>query len=95
MQILVSSPVDGNAQARVSTFFNKHKQLKSTKMSLDVPYYVYNLNVKLESSDFYALIDELKNIDVKMILDAEAARYCGKKYNKELDCILDHIIEVG
>ena len=48
MQILVSTPVDGNTQARVSTFFNKNEQLERVKMSLKVPYYIYDLNEKLD-----------------------------------------------
>ena len=95
MQILVSTPVDGNTQARVSTFFNKNEQLERVKMSLKVPYYIYDLNVKLERDQLNDLLDKLKSTEVKIILDAEAAKFCKKKYDRSLDEILDHVIAVG
>lgn len=95
MQILVSTPVDGNTQARVSTFFNKNEQLERVKLSLKVPYYIYDLNVKLEREQLNDLLDKLKSTEVKIILDAEAAKFCKKKYDKSLDEILDHVIAVG
>lgn len=95
MQILVSTPVDGNTQARVSTFFNKNEQLERVKLSLKVPYYIYDLNVKLEREQLNDLLDKLKSTEVKIILEAEAAKFCKKKYDRSLDYILDHIIAVG
>ncbi len=95
MQILVSTPVDGNTQARVSTFFNKNEQLERVKLSLKVPYYIYDLNVKLEREQLNDLLDKLKSTEVKIILDAEAAKFCKKKYDRSLDEILDHVIAVG
>ncbi len=95
MQILVSTPVDGNTQARVSTFFNKNEQLERVKLSLKVPYYIYDLNVKLEREQLNDLLDKLKSTEVKIILDAEAAKFCKKEYDRSLDEILDHVIAVG
>ena len=94
MQILVSTPVDGNTQARVSTFF-KNEQLERVKMSLKVPYYIYELNVKLDRDQLNELLGKLKSTEVKIILDAEAAKFCKKKYDKSLDEILDHVIAIG
>ena len=95
MQILVSTSVDGNTQARVSTFFNKNDQLERVKMSLKVPYYIYDLKVKLEKEQLQDLLEELKRTEVKIILEAEAAKFCKKKYDRSLDYILDHVIAVG
>lgn len=95
MQILVSTPVDGNTQARVSTFFNKNEQLERVKMSLKVPYYIYDLTEKLDRDTLNELLEKLKLIEVKIILEAEAAKFCKKKYDRSLDYILDHIIAVG
>ena len=95
MQILVTTPVDGNTQARVSTFFNKNEQLERVKMSLKVPYYIYDLTEKLDRDTLNELLEKLKSIEVKIILEAEAAKFCKKKYDRSLDYILDHIIAVG
>lgn len=95
MQILVSTPVDGNTQARVSTFFNKNEQLERVKMSLKVPYYIYDLTEKLDRDTLNELLEKLRTTEVKIILEAEAAKFCKKKYDRSLDYILDHIIAVG
>lgn len=95
MQILVSTPVDGNTQARVSTFFNKNEQLERVKMSLKVPYYIYDLNEKLDRDTLNELLEKLRTTEVKIILEAEAAKFCKKKYDCSLDYILDHVIAVG
>lgn len=95
MQILVSTPVDGNTQARVSTFFNKNEQLERVKMSLKVPYYIYDLTEKLDRDTLNKLLEKLRTTEVKIILEAEAAKFCKKKYDRSLDYILDHIIAVG
>lgn len=95
MQILVSTPVDGNTQARVSTFFNKNEQLERVKMSLKVPYYIYDLTEKLDRDTLNELLEKLRTTEVKIILEAEAAKFCKKKYDRSLDYILDHVIAVG
>lgn len=80
--------------SRVSTFKTKN-ELHNITGSLNVPYYVYRLDLKLEKAEFMELLNGFRNISVQDVLDAEAAKFCKKKYNTELDCILDHIIMVG
>jgi hypothetical protein len=58
-------------------------------------YYIYELNVKLDRDQLNELLGKLKSTEVKIILDAEAAKFCKKKYDKSLDEILDHVIAIG
>ena len=89
-----NNPNGRTTAARITTFKTKD-ELDRCLSNLGVPYYVYKLGVKLEKNEFVELLEALRNIDVNMILEAEAAKFCKKKYNNELDCILDHVIQIG
>ena len=95
MYILVTPSQDlSRGISRVSSFKTK-QELEKISSSLRVPFYVYELKDQLEKNDFMALINAFKDIEVSEVLEAEAAKFCKKKYNTEFDCIIDHIIQIG
>ena len=77
------------------SFFKTKNELDKVLGNVNSPFYVYKLGVQLEKKDFVQLFEDFKNISVNEVLEAEAAKFCKKKYNTELDCILDHVIQIG
>ena len=94
MYILVSKDFRPNAieQNRI-TVHTKKDIIDKIMLSMKTNFFL----LKLPSNEIDSFSEnyELSNIDIEKILDAEAAKFIKKPYNKNLDPILNNIIQVG